>query len=103
MQVGPNLSALRTLGPVLHRLRFAPAQVADGRLRERNPLETANAFAGGHGGLDDSVGRLDAVGSRGAVDGGEAEQNRLQAQDCRVGSFHGHLDEIFDARAYTRT
>ena len=76
--------------PVLHRLRFAPAQVAHGRLREGNPLEAANAVPGRHGGFDHAVRRLHPVGAEGRQRRGSAEDDSGNEQVR--GSSHQSLD-----------
>ena len=90
MQRGAELVGVAHAGPVLHRLRLAPAQVADRRLGERDPLEGANAVPGRDGGLDHAVRRLHTIGARGRQHRDEAKGDG--GKEHARGSFHTSLD-----------
>src|SRR5205085_9670985 len=57
----PELVGITNTFPVLYRLRFPPAKIAQGRLRKRNSLEAAHARIGRGSGLDETIGGRDPV------------------------------------------
>ena len=80
---GAELVRVSHIGPVLHRLRVLPAQVADGRRRERNSFETANTVFRRRRGFEHAVRGFDLIGGECRTSGEETEENGL------VVSLHG--------------